>query len=333
VETVLPFQWGYWRFLRQIVRVSRDADAVVLRGTSGFSEGYGEAVAAVLIKLRWRHPPLLLVSDASWDLTSGALEKRLPAFAAPALRRLGRLGVRAADGRHVVYGVLSTDEERAFKQRWGIDEDRVRFTPFYATVPEATGEGPSSEGYVFAGGNTHRDYPLLADAAKGLDVPVRIASSWQPPRPLPANVEVSAVPQDEYNRLMQRAGVVVVPLLRTARSVGHQTYLSAMRMGKAVIITDAPGVSDYVVPGETAMVVDSDPGALRAAIIWALDPANEPAVKRMTEKGRQAVEENYLARHYFARLWDLATEEAASRSRPRPDRAGTSARPASAGPA
>jgi hypothetical protein len=81
------------------------------------------------------------------------------------------------------------------------------------------------------------------------------------------------------------------------------------------------------------MVVDSDPGALRAAIIWALDPANEPAVKRMTEKGRQAVEENYLARHYFARLWDLATEEAASRSRPRPDRAGTSARPASAGPA
>lgn len=317
VETVLPHQWGYWRFLRQILKVSKGADAVVLRGTSGFSEGYAEAIAALLIKLRWRHPPLLLVSDVSWDVTSEALEKWLPAFAAPVLRHLVRWSVQAIDGPHVVYGVLSTEEQRAFKQRWGIDDQRVRFTPFYATLPESVVRQPDDGGYVFAGGNTHRDYRLLVDAAEGLDVPVRIATSWAPSRPLPANVTVAPLPQDEYNRAMAGAAVVVVPLLRTPRSVGQQTYLSAMRLGKAVIVNDAPGVRDYVTPGETALVVDNDPVALRAAIVWALDPANRADVALMTDKARQAVEDTYLARHYFARLWETATEEAALRHRPR----------------
>jgi glycosyltransferase involved in cell wall biosynthesis len=314
VETVLPYQWGYWGFLRQILRAAKGADAVVLRGTSGFSEGYAEAVAALLIKLRWRHPPLILVSDASWDLTSEALESRLPRFAAPALRKLGRLGVRAVDGRHVVYGVLSTDEKQAFKERWGIDESRVRFIPFYATLPGALAAERADEKYVFAGGNTHRDYDLLVEAARGLDVPVRIASSWQPSRPVPGNVTVGPVPQDEYNRLMAGATVVVVPLARRPRSVGQQTYLSAMQLGKAVIVTDAPGVRDYLVPGETAVVVDSDPGALRDAIKWALDPANAQVVQLMAERGRRAVEEHYLPRHYFLRLWEAATETSAGQT-------------------
>ena len=269
------------------------------------------------IKLRWRNPPLVLVADASWDPTSAALEELLPAFVAPLLPRLVRLGVRIVDGEHMRYGVLSTDETRAFKQRWGIDEERVRFTPYWATVSIPADDPPSDQGYVFAGGNTNRDFRLLVDAADGLDVPVRIASAWQPSRSLPANVTVTSVPMDVYERMMRGAKVVVVPLLWTPRSVGQQTYLSGMRLGKPVIVTDSPGVRDYVVPGETALVVESNPAALRAALSWVLDPANQAEVELMTKRARQAVEDNYRGRHYFKRLWDTATEEAARRAQAR----------------
>ncbi len=308
---MLPYQWGYWRFLRQIVRAAKGADAVVLRGTSGFSEGYAEALAALLIKLRWSHPPLLLVSDATWDVTSQAVESRVPGPARRFLPTLARWGVRATDGRHVVYGVLSQDEQRAFAGRWRVDGERVRFIPFYATLSRDLTGSATNEGYVFAGGNSYRDYDLLVEAADGLDVPVRVASSWQPSRPLPANVKVGPVPQAEYNRLMLGASLMVLPLRPAARSAGQQTYLSAMLAGKPLIVTDAPGVKDYVDPGETALVVDNDPVALRAAITWVLDPAHRAEVQLMTEKARRAVEERYLPRHYFGRLWKTATEEAA----------------------
>ena len=265
VETLLPHQWSYWSFLRKMLSAAKGADAVILRGTSGFGAGYVEAVAGLLIKLRWRHPPLVLVSDATWDVTSQALEDRLPRFARPLLPRLGRLGVRATDGRHVIYGVLSSDEKQGFEGRWGIDGRRVRFTPFYATLGRDLASSATDGGYVFAGGNSYRDYDLLVKAVEGLDVPVRLASSWRPSQPLPPNVEVASLPQDEYNRTMLGAGLMVVPLRPAARSAGQQTYLSAMLAGKPLIVTDAPGVRDYVVPGQTALVVENDPEALRAA--------------------------------------------------------------------
>jgi glycosyltransferase involved in cell wall biosynthesis len=316
LETVLPHQWGYWSFLRRLLRAAKGADAVILRGTSGFTAGYLEAVAALLIKLRWRHPPLVLVSDATWDVTSQALEDRLPRFARPLLPRLGRLGVRATDGPHVVYGVLSSDEKRGFQERWGIDGRRVHFTPFYATVGRDQAASATDGGYVFAGGNSYRDYDLLVRAVEGLDVPVRVASSWRPAQPLPPNVQVGPLPPEEYNRTMLGAGLMVVPLRPAARSAGQQTYLSAMLAGKPLIVTDAPGVRDYVVPGQTALVVEADPEALRAAITWVMDPAHKPEVDLMTERARRSVEEQYLARHYFARLWETATQEAARRARP-----------------
>jgi glycosyltransferase involved in cell wall biosynthesis len=227
---------------------------------------------------------------------------------------LGRWAVHLADGRHVVYCVLSTDEQRLFNQRWGIDGARVRFTPYFASLPTQLVASASDDGYIFAGGNTNRDYGLLVEAAEDLDFPVRIASSWKPSRRLPDNVTVNWLPHDDYNRAMAGASLVVVPLYETARSVGQQTYLSAMLLGKPVIVTDAPGVRDYLQPGETAHVVDRDPVALRAAIDWVLDPGNRASVQAMTERARKAVDEKYLRSHYFSRLWQAAAEEVVSRS-------------------
>ncbi len=48
---MLPFyEWSYWRFLVKILCAAKGADGVILRGTSGFNQGYAEAVAVLLIK-------------------------------------------------------------------------------------------------------------------------------------------------------------------------------------------------------------------------------------------------------------------------------------------
>jgi hypothetical protein len=319
VETILLGECGYWRFLRRLVRASKDADIMILRGTSGFTEYYAEAVAALLIKLRrGRRAPAILVSDASWDMTSQALERLLPRRARPLLPKLGRLAVRIPDGPHMVYGVLSTDELRSFEDRWGIDAERVRFTPFYATVAETISEGAADGGYVFSGGNTNRDYELLVEAAEGLDHPVRIASTWTPTRPLPPNVEITYTSVEEYHRRMAMATAIIVPLQPSARSVGQQTYLSAMLLGKPTIITEAPGVRDYVKSGENALVVKPDAEALRSALRWVLDPSNSEEVGRLAAAGRRLVEGRYLAADYYRSMWDEAV--AFWEKRPRPDR-------------
>jgi glycosyltransferase involved in cell wall biosynthesis len=308
VETILLTECGYWRFLRRLVRASKDSDVMILRGTSGFTEYYAEAVAALLIKLvRRRRAPVIFVNDASWDLSSQAIEKLLPRWARPLLPKLGRIAVRIPDGPHVVYGVLSTDEVRSFEERWGIETDRVRFTPYYATVDETLAVGGTTDGgYVFAGGNTNRDYELLVEAAEGLDFPVRIASTWTPCRPLPTNVEITYTSVEEYHRRMAAATAIVVPLEPSARSVGQQTYLSAMLLGKPTIITEAPGVRDYVRAGENALVVDRDADALRQTLRWVLDSGNREEVDRLTAAGRSVVEEQYMAANYYRAMWEEA---------------------------
>jgi len=110
-------------------------------------------------------------------------------------------GVRIVDGEHMRYGVLSTDETRAFKQRWASTRN--------ACVLHRTGHGvhpaddpPSDQGYVFAGGNTNRDFRLLVDAADGLDVPVR--SPRRGNRPVVAGQrDGDVVPMDVYERMMR----------------------------------------------------------------------------------------------------------------------------------
>jgi len=306
VKLLLPQRFTYFRFVREVLRAAAGSDVVILRGTSGFEERYRELVAAIFVKMRFRQPPFVVVGDATWTTSSESLASRLPRAFRRFVPRVSKWVVRLADSPRVIYCVLSTDEQAWFSTQWGIDSERVRFTPFFATVPERWLRAVRDGGYIFAGGNSYRDYELLVEAVEGLGYPVRIASAWQPGRALPQNVTVERLGLDQYDDAMAGATLVVVPLCQMPRSAGQQTYLSAMRLGKPVIVTKAAGVCDYVQEGETGRVVDSDPASLRAAIEWVLDPSNREQVAAMVARARRAVDERYLKPHYLERLWEVA---------------------------
>jgi glycosyltransferase involved in cell wall biosynthesis len=156
---------------------------------------------------------------------------------------------------------------------------------------------------------------LLAEAVQGLDVLVQVASSsWEPQQELPSNVKLLGwVPKAEFDRHLLDATIVVTTLRQAPRCAGLNSYINAMLFGKVVIVTEAPGVRDYVDDGETGLVVDPEPAAVRRAIEWALAPENHAAVARMRAKAQEVANSRFLLRHYFARLWDIAEQEVAAR--------------------
>ena len=304
-----------WQFLKRVLALSKDADAVILLGSSGFHQKYIELIAAGALKFRPRsRRPVVILHDATWDVGSKALEERHPRLA-NIVPKLGQLAVRAIDGPNVVYCVLSTEEKRTFAERWRVDDDRVLFVPFGATLDASLAEGATDGGYIFSGGDSYRDFDLLADAVRGLDVVVQVATStWQPKVDPPSNLKLLGwIPKEEFDRHLLGATVVVTALQQAPRCAGLNSYINAMLFGKVVIVTDTPGVRDYVDDGVTGLVVSPEPGALRAAIEWALAPENRDTVAQMRSKAQEVARERFLLKHYFARLWEIAEKEVAGR--------------------
>jgi glycosyltransferase involved in cell wall biosynthesis len=280
------------RLVREIVSRSRGYDTVVLDG----SEHYDQ-VAAALIRRR-RPKPRVVLTDATWSRGGSRLG-----------RLARRLGIRAIDGPGVTFCVLSTEEMEAFPRTWGVDPERVAFTPFCYTLKDDDLAQPTSEeGGVFAGGDSRRDYDTLLEAARRSGAPVTIATGLLEGRDdIPPNVQAGLVPHERFVELLRHAAVVVVPFPAvTERSAGQQTYLNAMALGKAVIVTDSAGVRDYVEDGRTGLLVPpADPAALAAAIDWVLDPANADQAASMKVAGRAAALGHFTRENYLSSIFGV----------------------------
>ena len=117
--------------------------------------------------------------------------------------------------------------------------------------------------------------------------------------------------------LMRDAEVVVVPMRADLRRAsGMDTYLSAMGLGNVVVVTECPGTRDYIEDGVNGIVVPpSDPGAMRSAIQWALDPANAAEVQTLREQARRDARERFSFASHAELLLDIVDEAIASNGR------------------
>lgn len=288
--------------VRRFLDVAGDYDLIVLDGASHRDQALG----LILSLLRRRRP--ILYAESTWGLSGSWVD-----------RAMSRLVAKVIDSDETFYCVLSRYECESMPRIWGFSADRVFFTPFYATLPDEEMAEPRFGGEgVFAGGDSLRDYSQLLEVASTLSDPVTIATgvvSRAKAEEVPSNVEVGRIPHDEFVRRLQEASVVVVPFERgIERSAGQQTYLNAMALGKIVVVTDGPGVDDYIRNGQTGLVVDPDtPGALGAAIRWALEPGHESEQRAMRERARAAVLEGFTADHYVQRLLEVIRQILAER--------------------
>lgn len=311
-------------WLRDFWRLSKSRQAVVVRGTVDFHELYRDLLGIALLKLR-RTRPRVVVSDATIEPGSRKVMARLPARVAPVLPALSRLLIRAADGPHVRWCVLSREELELFPRTWGVPAGRVVFTPFAHTLWHGGEHEPTSDdGYLFSGGNSLRNYDLLVDAVAGLPVELVIATGWRPHPPRPG-LRVGKVSHEEFLRLLRHCRGLVLPLQAATRSTGQQTYLNAMALGKPVIVTDAPGVRDHIEDGVTGVVVPPTAEALRSAVRRLLDPAHAERFAAMGLRARERVLAGFTEERYRESLlrvagvrpvqdWDLTAATRSSRA-------------------
>jgi glycosyltransferase involved in cell wall biosynthesis len=226
--------------------------------------------------------------------------------------KVERFILKVADRAIQRYVLLSEADCAAFQKTWDIGPHKVRPCPVFVhhSCSEASGEPIPVADYIFAGGESFRDFEPVLAAARLPEYKFIISSSQLKNRTdLPSNVTVTITRFDEFITLMQAARVVIVPLLKnTLRSAGAMTYLSAMWLKRPLIVTDALGVREFVEDRKTGLVVDGSPDSYVKALCWMLDPANVPAVERLRDEAHYVVSTRFLLEHHVTRLLDLTDE-------------------------
>ena len=94
------------------------------------------------------------------------------------------------------------------------------------------------------------------------------------------------VPRMTFNRLLEAARVVVIPLPADVTMAGQLTLIHSFHFGKAVIASDVPCMSEYIQDGIDGLLVPpEDPEALAAALVRVLE--DDRLARRLAEAGRR----------------------------------------------
>ena len=156
----------------------------------------------------------------------------------------------------------------------------------------------SSNVIMSVGESRSRDYSSLFNAVQGLPVQLEVAGfgHWYAREKnnshngeTPENVSMlKHLPQSELRNHYARSQFVVIPVHDLAYSAGATASMEAGSMGRAVIAYHSQGISDYIIDGETGILVQ--PGndqAMRDTIRSLL--SNPKEAKRLGENARQRI--------------------------------------------
>jgi glycosyltransferase involved in cell wall biosynthesis len=215
--------------------------------------------------------------------------------------------------RELYSRVFGIELSRFDMVHWGVREPDCLRAPASDLTSEASTQTP-----ICAVGTQGRDYATLLEAMRGLPhIPLTLVAGRQNVTGLHIgpNVELRiGIPRAEAEDVIRRSRFLVLPLVDADVPCGHVTIVTAMFLGKAIIATNSAGISDYVIPGTSGIVVPpKNPEALAAAIdrLW-----NEPQTAQwFGSQGRQfalanCTEERTVA--YVRELIDRVTDQGKS---------------------
>ncbi|MFV0422392.1 glycosyltransferase [Oleidesulfovibrio sp.] len=181
-----------------------------------------------------------------------------------------RLSARSVD----CFVVWARHEVEDYSEEFDIPKDKFVYVPFFHTLAGYE-YSVADEPFVFAGGNGDRDYKVLVEAVRGLDIPVFIAttdSSLLQGVSIPENVTVKGITPQEFRQKMASCRIAAVCMRGGAlHSGGQQTFLNSMMMGKPTVVVGRRIAEGYVQDGENGRVVEyGDVQALRQVLteLW-----------------------------------------------------------------
>jgi len=245
--------------------------------------------------LALRRRPLCIITHGSF-FASGRWERAARLMRYQDHVHWACLSQRLAD---VMVEKFHFPRNRVHNAGYGVDLDFFR--------PSDT---PVDRRLIVAAGTASRDYNILVEACKGLDAKLRIAadSAWFPSKvnisehDLPPGVHVaSAGDYHGLRDLYAAASFVVVPLKPVVHAAGYAVIAEAMAMGKPVISTRTPSVSDFIDDGVNGFLVEpGDVEGLRKRLRQLL--ADPDLARSMGEHARRDSEQLWSLQSYCERL-------------------------------
>ena len=228
---------------------------------------------------RWSRGDVVLVM--SWYLIPVLLLVRLRLLARPT--RLVSMGVFVHDERlrkvvNVVLRALRCDglefiafsegERRNLVEAVGIPPPRVHRVVYRGSTREAVVTPERDEDYVFTGGYSNRDYDTFFTAVGALEAKVVTVASalndlGDPPRNVDLRLDVS---WDEFEELIARCALVVLPLREGGEACGQNVLFRGIRHHRPVVATRHDALVDYLGDDYPGFVPARDPVAMREAI-------------------------------------------------------------------
>jgi glycosyltransferase involved in cell wall biosynthesis len=272
-------------------RVRRDCDAVLC-----WDERTG--VPAALRSGLPGEPPV--VAGVIWITDGDApLGRASRALAAAALRRA-----------RAVYA-MSPAQIDVLVSEWALSPDRVHL--MYMGIDAQFWQNgemqPDPEVVVGAGNDRHRDHGLLVEAIRMLRRrrrSVRLELATHHPVEIPPGIgrRHPSLAHPAMRELYARSSVVALALGHNLHLSGLSVILEAMACARPVVVSDTPGMSEYVSHGQNGLIVpQGDAYALARAVEELLgEPERARAFGRA---GREAVERRFSTELQAARLAEI----------------------------
>ena len=199
-----------------------------------------------------------------------------------------------------VLRTLSEVEARLLSEKLACPVSHIPFgvdCSFWA--PAESGKGATGEDYVLSIGNdAQRDYCTLLDAWKP-EYPLLRVVTGQDIESTAANVEIlrgnwhkQFLTDEQIRALIRGTRFVILPIKNTVQPSGQSVCLQSMACGKAVVITDFPGLWDREIlrHSETCIVAGA-PGDRSGLQIAAERLLGDAALaKGIGDKARRIVE-------------------------------------------
>ena len=187
-------------------------------------------------------------------------------------------------------------------ERWGVPPERRHFIHMAVDADFWGAERfePEPDLVVGAGNDRHRDHSLLVEAVRGLRErrpAARIELATHHPVDVPEGLGLRHPRLDhrEMRGLYGRGSVVALAVQPNLHLSGLTVVLEAMAAGRPVVVTEMPGISDYVVHGETGLLVQRDPNAIADALEAVLSDPDR--AYEMGRSGRARLEARFTTRH------------------------------------
>jgi glycosyltransferase involved in cell wall biosynthesis len=212
---------------------------------------------------------------------------------------------------------LSHAEANFMQQTFQLKPDQVQVLPavidteFYRPRPKSVTE--NDQDYILSLGLSNRDYPTLIRALRErphITCQISATSAWVEHKAgyeneiIPDNVKI--MNYDHPNIICDayaRSRFVVIPIRHPISqwSAGSVSVLQPQAMGKPVIATRTPGLADYVLDGETGLLVEpNNPAAMAEAIEYLWNNPEKAAL--MGRKGQEWVRENFSIERWIKEL-------------------------------